>query len=113
MYYETTDNAKTLETTIGRLNHAAHTISQARYFINYIQQLLERCKKHVSQTLNKNERQDLHIWIHILHHFSQNGININNITFTKPTKTTISDAYEHGMGGYSLEGLAWRYDLPQ
>ena len=105
-------NAKTLETTIGRLNHAAHIIPQARFFLNRLRNLLQRCKKYGSQTPSKQERKDIHLWISLLQKVSTDGIDINNITFTDPTDTTISDACEHGMGGYNTEGLAWRYELP-
>jgi len=102
----------TLESTIGRLNHAAHIIPQARYFLNRIRQLLDRCKKYGAQTPNKQERKDLQLWIGFLQKVSTKGIDINNITFTEPTGTTISDACEHGLGGFNSDGLAWRYELP-
>ena len=105
-------NAKTLETTIGRLNHAAHIIPQGRYFLNKLRNLLQRCKQFGSQVPNKQERMDIHLWITLLQSVSTKGIDINNITFTQPTGTTISDACEHGMGGFNSKGLAWRYKLP-
>ena len=40
-------------------------------------------------------------------------MDINNITFTKPTNTTFSDACEHGLWGYCTNGIAWRYALPK
>ena len=40
------------------------------------------------------------------------GIDINHITFTLPTITCYSDACEHGLGGYIVGGVAWRYQLP-
>ena len=38
----------------------------------------------------------------------QEGVDINNVTFTEPTETCISDACEFGMGGYNMRGIAWR-----
>ena len=105
-------NSKTLETSIGRLNHAAHIISQGQCFLNHLRQLLSRCKQFGSQTLNKSERQDLHLWITLLQHVSATGIDINNITFTEPTVATTSEVRKQGMGGFDSNGLAWRYDLP-
>ena len=56
---------------------------------------------------------DLLLWIQILNHTSSKGIDINNITFTKETVVCISDACEHGIGGYNSDGLAWRWELPE
>ena len=62
--------------------------------------------------MTSTEKDDMHLWIEILQRVSKQGININNITFTKPTIVTSSDACKHGLGGYNTEGLAWRYKLP-
>ena len=106
-------NTKTLESTIGRLNHAAHVIPQARYFLNRLRDLLHRTAHKGPQHPNRACRNDLHLWLTILESVSTKGIDINNITFTSPTITTYSDACEHGLGGYNTEGMAWRYNLPQ
>ena len=74
--------------------------------------MLDQCKKYGAQTPNKQERKDLQLWIGFLQKVSTKGIDINNITFTEPTGTTISDACEHGLGGFNSDGLAWRYELP-
>lgn len=108
----TTISAKTLESTIGRLNHAGYIIPQGRYFLNRLRHLLSRCKKMGPQKIPESAREDLHLWMKILHHVSHRGVNINNITFTEPTEICISDACEQGIGGYNMSGLAWRYKLP-
>ena len=105
-------NAKTMETVIGRLNHAAYLIPQSRYFLNKLRRLLSRCQKYGPQQPNREERADIHLWHHILDIVSSKGVDINNITFTEPTETTFSDACEHGLGGYTNSGLAWRYEIP-
>ena len=64
------------------------------------------------QSLTPAVRDDLLFWITMLNHASHQGVDINNITFTKPTLVVISDACEHGLGGYDMNGLAWRYMLP-
>ena len=40
------------------------------------------------------------------------GVPINNIVFVKPSVTLWSDACEYGIGGYSENGLAWRWKIP-
>ena len=71
-----------------------------------------KCKLHGSQSPNEYKQRDIHLWITILQQVSTKGIDINNITFTEPTNTTISDACECGIGGFNLTELAWRYTLP-
>ena len=92
-------DTKTLETTIGRLNHAGYIIPQSRYFLNKLRHLLSRCKKYGAQPVPDAVQADLLLWIQILNHTSSKGIDINNITFTKETATCIPDACEHGIGG--------------
>ena len=103
---------KRLETTIGRLNHAGHIIPQGRYFLNRLRHLLQNTKNYGPQPLNEAHREDLELWEAFLQKVSIKGININSITFTTPTHTTFSDACEHGLGGFSTNGWAWRYELP-
>ena len=103
---------KMLESSIGRLNHAGHILPQGRYFLNRLRHLLQQCKASGPQPLEKAQREDIKLWIKILHKVSSKGVDINNITFTYPTHTCYSDACEHGMGGYNCNGLAWRYKLP-
>ena len=62
--------------------------------------------------MTSTEKDEMHLWIEILHVVSKQGININNVTFTKPTIVTFSDACKHRLGGYNTEGLAWQYKLP-
>ena len=47
-----------------------------------------------------------------LQHFTTKGVPINNIVFVKPLVILWSDACEYGIGGYSNNGLAWRWIIP-
>ena len=105
-------NTKLLESTIGRLNHEGYIIPQSRYFLNRLRHLIKRCKQYGPQPIPNATRADLEFWIDILNYTAQKGIDINNITFTKATEICISDACEHGIGGYNMSGLAWRWELP-
>jgi hypothetical protein len=40
------------------------------------------------------------------------GISMNQIAYRKPTHVYRSDACPAGIGGYSHEGFAWRFYLP-
>ena len=53
------------------------------------------------------------LWVTLLQRTTDNGIDINAITFTTPTMTVISDACETGLGGFTSDGKAWRYELPE
>lgn len=101
-------SAKHLESLIGKLNHAGYIIPQSIYFLNRLRHLLQRCKKYGPQPIPDATQADLLFWIDILNHTSKRGIDINNITFTESTAICISDACEHGIGGYNMSGLAWR-----
>ena len=107
-----TTSRKALESTIGRLNHAGYIIPHGRYFINRLRHLLARCPHRGTIPINDSVTEDLKFWKVLLQHISTKGVNINNITFTEASVTTISDACEHGLGGYDSNGLAWRYALP-
>ena len=99
---------ETLESLIGKLNHAAHVIPPARYFLNLIRHLLKRGVGWGPQRLQLWHRQDIQLWIKFLQHVTNKGVPINNIVFVKPSVTLWSDACEYGIGGYSENGLAWR-----
>ena len=59
------------------------------------------------------EIKDIELWIRLLNKVSTKGVDINNITLSRATDITFSDACETGMGGFSTDGMAWRYALPK
>ena len=107
-----TIETKQLESTIGRLNHAGYVIPQARYFLNRMRHLLANCKKYGRQKIPHAVKDDLKLWTQFIDKTTRQGIDINNVTFTRQTDTVYSDACEHGIGGYTTQGKAWRYQLP-
>ena len=48
----------------------------------------------------------------LLQHVTTKGVPINSIVFVKPSVNLWSDACEYGIGGYSENGLAWRWKIP-
>ena len=68
-----------LESIIGKINHATHIISLARYLLTPIFHLLKRGNNWGPQFLQSWKIQDLHIWINILQWFTDKSVPINNI----------------------------------
>ena len=44
---------------------------------------------------------------------AKKGIDMNLIAFRKPTHIYRSDSCPFGLGGYSDEGFAWRFEIPE
>ena len=101
-----------LETTIGRLNHAAYIIPLSRHFLNRVRLRL-RVKKHKNQALSltQDEIDDFELWTVFLSQ-AHTGISMNQITIRQPTKTCWSDSCPFGIGGFLLSGRAWRIRIP-
>ena len=108
-----TVRTKELESTIGRLNHAGHILPLGRYFLNRLRFRLRKCKEWGAQKLATWDREDLTLWTRLLKKAAQEGVSINQVTFTVPSHTGTTDACEHGLGGYLDDGRAWRWQLPQ
>jgi hypothetical protein len=101
----------TIATTVGRLNHVAHIIPQARHFLNRLRKDEERADKLRFTTISNETKQDLKLWIKFLK-YAEKGISINTIIFRSPTSLSLSDACETGMGGYNpLTGKMWRHEF--
>ena len=43
---------------------------------------------------------------------AKDGVDMNLLVFRKPNKVYRSDSCPAGMGGYSSDGFAWRWYLP-
>ena len=103
-----------LESIIGCLNHASFVIPFGRYFLSRLRFCLKcaRQRNYKIVNLTTMDIDDLILWSELLEFSTSKGININHITFTHPSIVTISDACEHGIGGFILGGPGWRYLLP-
>jgi hypothetical protein len=101
-----------LETTVGRLNHAAYIIPLSRHFLNRIR-LRIRVRKHKNQALSltQDELDDFELWVAFLSQ-ARAGISMNQITIRKPSKICWSDSCPFGIGGFLLSGRAWRIRIP-
>jgi hypothetical protein len=102
-----------LATLVGRINHVAYIIPQARHFINRIRKDEQLAKKHRTTKISKETKKDLTLWLKFIN-YASTGISINNIVFRKPTSISLSDACETRMGGYNpLTGKAWRHKFTE
>ena len=101
-----------LESMIGRLNHITIIISHAKHFMSRIRYLFERSKNRRSIKLDDECREDFILHKKFLEH-AYKGISMNLITYRKPTHKYRSDACPFGMGGFSLQGRAWRFFIPE
>jgi len=111
---ENTTTTKQMESVIGRFNHVGYILPTARYFLNRLRHLLTRCTRYGRQSLKQWEIDDFQLWKKFLQHASTEGVSFNNISFTKHTNLILTDASEHGLGGYNpTSGRAWRFELPK
>jgi hypothetical protein len=103
---------KELESIIGRFNHVSFLIPLSRHFIvRLCRRLL--CKRAGNQeiTISRAEREDLTLWVDFLA-TANAGISMNRITHRKPSQIGWSDSCTAGLGGFTINGTAWRIRLP-
>ncbi|NER25769.1 MAG: hypothetical protein F6J96_34770 [Symploca sp. SIO1C2] len=98
-----------LESLVGRLTHSSYVIPLSRHFLNEIRRRVEppfrRSKKLVR--LSTEEIEDLRLWREFLQ-TARDGISLNLLTVRNPSALAWSDSCPFGLGGYTLNGRAWR-----
>ena len=96
-----------LEYLLGRLENISLIISMFGHFLNNIRNLqIQATKEDIAIRVNQRVEEDLKLSKKFLK-ASFTGINMNLMTFRSPGKFYITDASEHGIGGFSTEGGAW------
>ncbi len=108
---------KKLESTLGRLNHAAAACPFMRYFLNRIRRVLiswevSKTNKRVERYLPKQVIEDLKMWRSDFLPLIHRGMSLNLISYRRPSFLCWSDACPTGLGGYDHWGNAWRYEIP-
>jgi hypothetical protein len=103
---------KTLEIVTGRLNHAASVIPISRHFLSRIHFSLSKMKEFKRYYLPNQVLKDLKLWLKILQK-ANSGISLNLLTYRAPDKLYWSDACEYGLGGFSSDGKAWQWVIPE
>jgi hypothetical protein len=105
-----------LETLVGRLNHTAYVLPNARHFLSRIRATLGRASGgNVSRrnlTISSEALNDLALWEEFLADV-HTGVSMNLLVTRTPNKVCWSDACPYGIGGYNLSGRAWRIRIPQ
>lgn len=115
-----------LETTIGRLNHAAYVVPNSRPFLGRLCWASKRAQTCGSVKLSDSQVADLKLWEVILDAAAK-GISIKCLVFRWQTWTVCVDSCPQGMGGRlqpsernrlapaSAAGLDWSRlpELPQ
>jgi hypothetical protein len=104
--------AKELETLIGRMGHLGVVIPFVYHFLSRLREWHHRSRnKRFPTTLSTDCRLDLALMLEFLHK-AREGIDMNIISFRRPTHIYRSDSCPFGLGGYSSDGFAWRYEVP-
>ena len=106
-----------LESTLGRLNHAAMACYVMRYFLSRIQSVLtswdiSNKTKKVEWFLSSQVLEDCKLWKDFFLPAIAKGMRINLVTYRRPTFFCWSDACPEGMGGFDHMGYAWRFQSP-
>jgi hypothetical protein len=103
---------ETLESVIGRLNHASFVIPLSRHFLNRLRRFLKSSQQSKQQfTLATDDVTDLLLWLEFLQS-AHDGISLNRVVKRRPSKVCVSDSCPYGMGEFLLSGRAWRLKSP-
>ena len=101
-----------LESLVGRLNHAAMILPLTRHFLHRLRApLVPRQYSHRNIRLDFQQLQDLRLWRDVLRH-ANHGVKLNCLTHRRPTAIAWADSCPFGLGGYGSSGFAWRLRIP-
>ena len=107
-----TTTAKELESIIGRLGHLSLVVPGVHNFLSRLRDLQQMAAHRRSINISKTCRTDLTLMLRFLE-IAKQGIDMNLIVFRQPTHVYWSESCLFGLGGYLVEGFAWRFDLPE
>ena len=103
---------KELDRVVGRLNHSSYVVPITRNFLGRLRALLSpRRRDEYVVKLGSEDLADVSLWITILARANQ-GISMNLIASREPDRICWSDACPWGIGGYNINGRAWRIQIP-
>lgn len=117
----THSDRKKLESLIGKLQDVSILFFEGRFFLNRLRYRHNTSRWNNRDTSNRKfddmEKRDLYFWRDIIYKLKENaaGWSLDHILPVICDYMTISDASEHGMGGYFiLNGVAyaWRFEIP-
>ena len=107
-----TSTAKALATTIGRLGHLGAIMPFVYHFLSRLRNLPGRATNHHIIDIPQDCHDNLKLMLSFLHK-AYTSIVMNLIAFRRPTHIYRSDSCPYGLRGYSHEGFAWRFELPE
>ena len=101
-----------LDTLVGRLNHVCFVVPQARHFMSRLRILRDRSRAGFRIPFRPQVLADLRLWCSFLR-LAHRGIDMNLISFRRPTHVLRTDASEHGIGGFcARSGRAYTFEIP-
>ncbi len=109
---EGSSTAKELESTIGRLGHLALVVPGVHHFLSRLRELQQLATRRRKIRLSDDCREDLLLMLRFLE-IARQGIDMNLVAFRRPTHVYWLDSCPFGLGGYSDEGFAWRFEIPK
>jgi hypothetical protein len=107
-----TTSAKELERLVGRMTHLSIIVPSVHHFLSRLRDLQTRAKSRRSIKIDSRCLDDLELMSFFLDK-AYSGIDMNIIAYLLPTFCYRSDSCPRGLGGYSHEGWAWRWYLPE
>jgi len=107
-------SSEQLESLVGRLNHASFLVPLSRHFLSDVRKRIKKGRwlRKRSVRLSLNELEDLSLWKGFLRK-AREGISMNLLTIRMPTRLGWSDSCPYGLGGFTLDGRAWRLRIPK
>jgi hypothetical protein len=95
-----TTTAKALELTIGNLGHIARVVPGVHHFLSRLRELQHLATHRRWIQINEQCQVDIRLILRFLD-IAKGRIDMNLITFRKPTHVYRSDSCPFGLGGYS------------
>jgi hypothetical protein len=102
---------KALESTIGQLGHVGFVIPRVFYFLSHLRTLLSQARNKRVITIDENCKNNVVLMLKFLDK-SKGGTDMNLLGFRSPDRIYYSDSCPAGLGGYSNQGSAWRFRIP-
>ena len=96
---------------VGCINHCGYIIPLTRHFLHPIRSIMRQSANKLIKIPSKDIRY-LQIWKRFMS-YAKYGISINNIVYRRPTHIWWDDSCPTVIGGVSLIGKAYRYNLPR
>ncbi len=102
---------KPLELTIGCMGHVGFVILWVYYFLSRLRWLPTQAQNKRTISINKKCVWNLELMQGILDKAKQ-GIDMNLLAFRLPDRIYYSNSCPAGLRGYSDQGHAWRFKVP-